>query len=64
LDTSLIDIYHSEAAERYRTGSLTCHQCRLNPVCRGCMAVGQSLGMDIFTDKDPFCIPGPHVNQP
>ncbi|WP_419661922.1 radical SAM domain protein [Desulfosarcina variabilis str. Montpellier] len=55
LDTSLIDIYHRRAAERYRAGSLACGQCRLNPVCRGCMAVSHSLGLDIFNDKDPFC---------
>lgn len=55
LDTRLMDIYHSELAERYRTGSIACRQCSLNPVCRGCMAVSHSLGMDIFHDKDPFC---------
>ena len=51
----LYDIYHSELAERYRTGSRSCRNCKLNIVCRGCLAITYSLGLDIFTDKDPFC---------
>ena len=52
---NLYDIYHSELAERYRAGSLACRNCRLNPVCRGCLAIVYSLGLDVFTEKDPFC---------
>ena len=55
LDTHLFDIYHSEQAKRYRKGALACEPCRLNPVCRGCMAISYSLGKDIFIDKDPYC---------
>ena len=64
LDTRLIDIYHSKSAERYRAGSIACHQCSLNPVCRGCMAVSHSLGMNIFNDKDPFCFATSQVDLP
>ena len=62
LDTPLLDIYHSEPAERYRAGSIACHQCSLNLVCRGCMAVSHSLGMDIFRERDPFCFAASQVN--
>lgn len=52
---SLYDIYHGALAERYRTGSQACRNCSLNTVCRGCLAIDHSLGLDVFTDKDPFC---------
>ena len=53
--SGLYDIYHSERAARYRTGSRACADCSLNPVCRGCLAITHSLGLDVFNDKDPFC---------
>ncbi|MSN24369.1 MAG: selenobiotic family peptide radical SAM maturase [Geobacter sp.] len=52
---SLESIYDSQAAGRYRSGSTSCSGCRLNAVCRGCPAVTASLGLDPFSDKDPFC---------
>ncbi len=52
---TLYDIYRGDQAERYRAGSRACRSCRLNPVCRGCLAIAFSLGLDIFTEKDPFC---------
>ena len=55
LTHSLEDIYASEAARRYRSGSSACAGCSLNAVCRGCPAVTASLGLDPFTEKDPFC---------
>jgi len=55
LTHSLEDVYASEAARRYRSGSSACASCRLNAVCRGCPAVTASLGLDPFTEKDPFC---------
>jgi selenobiotic family peptide radical SAM maturase len=51
----LYDIYRSKLAEHYRAGSRACRNCSLNMVCRGCQAIAYSLGLDIFTDKDPFC---------
>jgi len=52
---NLYDICHSQAAVRYRAGSAACATCEKNLVCRGCLAVAYSLGLDIFTEKDPFC---------
>ncbi len=54
-DTSLYDIYHTDLAARYRAGSQACRNCRLNPVCRGCLAITHSAGLEVFADKDPFC---------
>jgi selenobiotic family peptide radical SAM maturase len=51
----LAEIYHSTLANTYRNGSLACRDCSLNIVCRGCLAIAYSSGLDIFTDKDPFC---------
>ena len=55
IENGLYDIYHSELAEHYRAGSQACRNCSLNVVCRGCLAIAHSLGLDVFTDKDPFC---------
>ena len=55
LTDSLEDVYASRAASRYRSGSSACAGCSLNAVCRGCPAVTASLGLDPFTDKDPYC---------
>jgi selenobiotic family peptide radical SAM maturase len=54
-EDTLYDIYHTDLAARYRAGSLACRDCRLNTVCRGCLAVAHSAGLNVFTDKDPFC---------
>lgn len=55
LDTRLLDIYHSDLAQKYRGASSACSECSLNLACRGCLAVTYSKGLDIFKDKDPFC---------
>jgi len=55
LTDSLEEVYASIAASRYRSGSSACAGCSLNAVCRGCPAVTASLGLDPFTDKDPYC---------
>ncbi|MBV5338170.1 MAG: selenobiotic family peptide radical SAM maturase [Deltaproteobacteria bacterium] len=55
LSNSLEDVYTSVTASRYRAGSSACAGCSLNAVCRGCPAVTASLGLDPFTDKDPYC---------
>lgn len=54
-EDTLLGIYHSAQAEAYRTGGDACQGCLLSPVCRGCLAVTHSCGMDVFKDKDPFC---------
>jgi selenobiotic family peptide radical SAM maturase len=55
LDNSLSEIYHMEAAKRYRGGAVECQDCSIRPVCGGCLAVAYSHGLDIFTKKDPYC---------
>jgi selenobiotic family peptide radical SAM maturase len=51
----LKEIYHSDLAQAYRTGSRACRDCSLNLVCRGCLAITHSHGLNVFEDKDPFC---------
>ena len=55
----LTDIYHSKKAQQYRTGSQMCSDCRLNTVCRGCLAITHSHGLDVFKEKDPYCFMQP-----
>jgi selenobiotic family peptide radical SAM maturase len=55
LHSSLAEIYHSDAARAYRKGSEACQSCDLDPVCRGCLAITHSCGLDPFRDRDPFC---------
>ena len=38
--------------------SLACLDCAITAVCGGCPAVVSGLGLDISTDRDPYC-PGP-----
>jgi selenobiotic family peptide radical SAM maturase len=55
LQTRLIDIYYSNLAHKYRTGSEACLDCSLAVVCRGCLAITYSHGLEVFKDRDPFC---------
>lgn len=52
---SLNDIYAGIQAEKYRTGSTACLDCKLRPVCRGCPAVAYGFGLDVFSARDPYC---------
>jgi selenobiotic family peptide radical SAM maturase len=52
---SLLDIYDSEEARRYRAGCEACASCAIRPVCGGCLASTYSHGLEIFKDRDPFC---------
>lgn len=52
---TLSEIYHSEQAQRYRAGSRACQDCKIRAVCGGCLAVTHGMGLDVFTDKDPYC---------
>lgn len=54
-EQSLAEIYDSETARRYRLGSRGCDSCRVRVACGGCLASALSHGLDIFTEKDPFC---------
>jgi selenobiotic family peptide radical SAM maturase len=55
LEKSLLEIYDSDQARRYRAGSAACAPCPIRPVCGGCLAVAHGLGLNIFEDRDPFC---------
>ena len=55
LESSILELYKSEAAERYRLGPQECRGCKIRPVCGGCQAVIQSSGLDITLNKDPYC---------
>ena len=55
LESSLLELYNSDAAETYRSGPEECRGCKIRPVCGGCQAVIQSSGLDITLDKDPYC---------
>ena len=63
-EAGLFDIYHGPAAQSYRNGARECGSCQLNPVCRGCLAVTHSLGLEVTVDKDPFCFLSPRPDHP
>lgn len=54
-DNTLAEIYHSTTAREYRSGSQACRACEIRAVCGGCLAVTHGMGLDVFTDKDPYC---------
>lgn len=53
--SSLLQIYDSAEAKRYRQGTSACKSCVLKPRCGGCLAVTKAAGLDIFTARDPYC---------
>ena len=55
MDQTLDDIYDSEIAAQYRNGASECRDCRIRPVCGGCMATTYSCGLDPFKHCDPYC---------
>ena len=55
---SLGEIYESLEARRYRMGAKGCAGCVIRPVCGGCLAVAQSMGLDAFQETDPYCFLG------
>ncbi|MDH4161335.1 MAG: thio(seleno)oxazole modification radical SAM maturase SbtM [Nitrospirota bacterium] len=54
-ERTLGEIYDSDAAQRYRLGPSSCSGCDVRIACGGCLAVAKSSGLDIFSEKDPFC---------
>ncbi len=54
-ENTLSEVYHSKAAQRYRSGSRACDGCKIRAVCGGCLAVTHGMGLDISRDKDPYC---------
>ncbi|MGA1794423.1 MAG: thio(seleno)oxazole modification radical SAM maturase SbtM [bacterium] len=57
-ENSLAEIYDSDIARRYRSGTKACRSCPIRPVCGGCLAVVHGQGLDIFEDRDPYCFMG------
>ena len=55
---SLMEIYTSKEADEYRKGPSECRGCPIRAVCRGCLAMAYSCGLDIFKNRDPFCFIG------
>ena len=55
IESDFLTLYESEEAKRYRNGPEACSECRLRPVCGGCMASVHGMGLDPFRDRDPFC---------
>ncbi len=55
LQQSIADVYDSAVASRYREGCSACSECSIRPVCGGCLAVTHGHGLDVFTEKDPYC---------
>lgn len=54
-EQSFSDLYESETARQYRSGSRACSACAILPVCGGCPASTYSHGLDVFADRDPMC---------
>ncbi len=61
---SLDEIYHGEAARRYRRGPDDCRECPIRPLCGGCLAVSYGFGQDIFARRDPYCFRDTGPEQP
>lgn len=55
LEKSLSEIYDSAGARRYREGCSACRGCSIRAVCGGCLAVASSAGLDVFSERDPYC---------
>jgi len=52
---SLAEIYDAPAARQYRAGCQACRDCRLRSACGGCLAVSHGFGLDVFSQRDPYC---------
>lgn len=52
---NLEQIYVSDQAKAYQRGGTDCDDCRLRPVCGGCLAVTYGWGLDPLRTKDPAC---------
>lgn len=54
-EQSIAEIYDSEIADQYRAGPASCRSCPIHLVCRGCLAVAYSHGLNVFEQRDPYC---------
>lgn len=55
LEQTFEELYFSDKAELYRLGPADCQDCLLYGLCRGCLAVISSSGLNPFKDSDPYC---------
>jgi len=51
----IAEIYDSQIARKYRRGPRACQSCPLHLLCRGCLAVAHSHGLNVFEERDPYC---------
>ncbi len=56
---SFNEIYSSSIAKHYRTAPDACKSCKIYSVCRGCLGVTATHGLDPFKERDPYCLYGP-----
>jgi selenobiotic family peptide radical SAM maturase len=54
-NSSLLEVYESAEARRYRRGAAACRKCRIRNVCGGCPAVSYGSGLSPLIDLDPHC---------
>lgn len=54
-EQGLATLYDSPLAQQYRQGPEQCQGCKIRPLCGGCLAVSHGLGLDVFTQRDPYC---------
>lgn len=57
------NLYDSEQARKYRSGTEACRSCSVRPVCGGCLASTYSHGLSVFQNRDPFCFLHPDENK-
>jgi selenobiotic family peptide radical SAM maturase len=49
------EIYESDIARQYRAGTKACDDCSLRVVCGSCFSITYGMGLNIFTERDPYC---------
>jgi selenobiotic family peptide radical SAM maturase len=55
IDEGIGKVYDSEMSHHYRRGCSACDRCSVRHVCGGCLAIVHSHGLDISSERDPFC---------
>ena len=54
-EQTIAEVYDSESARHHRAGSKACQSCSIRPVCGGCPAIVHGYGLNVMTDRDPYC---------
>ena len=55
---TLLEVYESAEAKRYRLGPTACRKCAIRKGCGGCPAVTYGFGLAPLEDLDPYCFFG------